>query len=117
MHAAPPEIRILQVLVGLVPEPVPNVLADEGGGEIPSRTVAVDHCGRAREQLCKSGMCCGFCLLRRLPGRDIAPRPYDFCWLAVGASDQMLLIVDPAIGAVLPPKPVLHRMLSILKEL
>jgi hypothetical protein len=36
--------------------------------------------------------------------------------LAVDVSDQMLLIVDPAIGAVLAAKAILHRVDSVLEE-
>src|ERR1700722_2277070 len=49
VHATPPEIGALQVLVGLVTEPVLDVLTDEGRREISRRPVAVDHGRRAHE--------------------------------------------------------------------
>src|SRR4029434_397545 len=51
MHAAPPERRIFEVLLRVVAEPVPDVLADERGREIPRCLVAVDHRGRAGQQV------------------------------------------------------------------
>ena len=55
-------------------------------------------------------------LLGRLACRDIAPRPDDLRRLAVGAPDQVLLVVDPAVGAVLAAEAVLHRVDPVLEE-
>ncbi len=56
MHAPAPEIRIFEIFPRLVTEPVPDVLADEGGREIARGPKAVDHGGRGREQLGKARM-------------------------------------------------------------
>jgi hypothetical protein len=43
VHATAPEIRIFEILLGLVTEPVLDVLADESRCEISRCLVAVDH--------------------------------------------------------------------------
>jgi hypothetical protein len=43
MHAAPPEICALQILVGLVAQHILHIVADERRTEIPGRLEAVDH--------------------------------------------------------------------------
>src|SRR6266478_4966170 len=51
VHAASPEIGVLQVLAGVIAEPVADVLTYERRREISRCPVAVDHRGRAGEQL------------------------------------------------------------------
>src|SRR5262249_56671242 len=50
------------------------------------------------------------------PRRDVAPGPDDLNRLTIDTADQMLFIVDPAIGTILPAKAVLHRMCSVLEQ-
>jgi hypothetical protein len=57
-----------------------------------------------------------FLLLCRLARRDVAPRPHDLKLFAVNAADQMLLVVHPAIGAVLVTKPILDSVNPIVEE-
>ena len=57
-----------------------------------------------------------FRLLCRLARGDVAPRSDDLQWLAVDASDKTLLVVHPAIGAILAAKAILHRVDPVLEE-
>ena len=58
----------------------------------------------------------GFLLLCCLARRDITPRPNDLQWFAVNVPDQTLLVVHPAIRAILAAKAILNRMGPILEE-
>ena len=50
-------------------------------------------------------------------GGDVAPGADHLDRLAVLVADQVLLVVDPAIGAVLAPEPVLDRVATLLEQL
>ena len=62
-------------------------------------------------------MCRGFCLLRRLARRDIAPRSDDLQWLSVDTSDQMLLVVHPTIGAIFATEAIFDCVHPVVEEL
>src|SRR5262249_44324957 len=51
MHAAPPEIWALQILVWLVAQQILYVVADECRPIIPARPKAIDHGGRGDEHM------------------------------------------------------------------
>ena len=55
-------------------------------------------------------------LFCRLALGDVAPRSHDLQGLAVGAADKMLLVIHPAIGAILAAKPIFHRVDPVLEE-
>ena len=88
MHAAPPEIGILQILLGLVAEPVPNVLADEGRPEVAGRLEAVDHRRCRDKQMHQTVLRRHQRLAELLAGRDVAPSPDDLERLAGRVAQQ-----------------------------
>lgn len=49
-------------------------------------------------------------LFRLLAGRDVAPGADDLDGSAVFVADEMLLVADPAVGAVLPAKAVFESV-------
>src|SRR5262245_6945435 len=116
MHAAAPEISVFQVFFRLVPQPVPNIFTNESGSKISSCLVAVDHSGRASQQLSHAGMKRRVGLLGGFAHRDVAPGPDDLQRLTVHTSDQTLSIVHPAIGAIAAAEAVLDRLNSVVKE-
>ena len=74
VDAAAPEIRVLEIVLRLVAEPLADVLADEGRREVPARPIAVDHRRGGREQVADA-------ILRRDEGfadllarADVVPR-------------------------------------------
>src|SRR4029077_7001657 len=58
----------------------------------------------------------GFLPFRQLARRDVAPRADDLLWFAVRASGQMLFVINPAIGAILTAKTILHRVCTVLEQ-
>src|SRR5690606_12936727 len=83
MHPLAPELGILEVFGGGVPEELGDVGADEGRRVIPARLVAVDHRGRAGEELRQARVGSLARQLRGLPRADVAPRADDLRRLAV----------------------------------
>ena len=103
MHATPPEIRVLQIFIGPVAQHVSDIGAHERGREITTRPEAVNHRRRSPEQQGKlRARGFPFCF-RFLARRDVAPRSNDLDRFAVTVVDDVLPVVDPAIGAVIPP--------------
>src|SRR5262249_60846973 len=96
MHAAPPEIRVLEVFVGLVTEPMSDVLANESRREISCRPIAVNHGGRAPEQTGKTSKCFGSLLFPDPSRPDVAPRPRDLPPVSVCGDHQAVLLRHPS---------------------
>ena len=116
MDAALPEIRALEVLLALVAEQVLDVLADEGRREIAGGLEAVDHRRRAGEQVLDALAGRGAASFGLLALGDVAPRADHLDRLAVLVADQALLVVDPAVGAVLLEEPVLDRVAALPEQ-
>ena len=112
-----PEIRALEVLLAVVAEQVLDVLADEGRGVVAARLEAVDHGRRAGEQVLDPGLGRRHRLLRPLALADVAPRADHLDRLAVLVPDQALLVVHPAVGAVLLEEPVLDGVAALPEQL
>ena len=117
MHPAPPEIRILQVFVGMVAKHVGDAVADEGRREIAARREAVDHGRRRTEQHRQPLMCCSVRLFGLFPRGDVGPGADDLRRLALVVAQHLLPVVDPAIGAVLAPHAVFNRAAIVLEGL
>ena len=107
MHAAPPEVRVLQILLRLVAEPVPDVLADEGRCEIARRLVAVDHRRCRRQEMHEAVLRGHQCLAQLLAGGDVAPGADHLGRLARRIAQHPQLVADPAEVAVLLAEAVL----------
>src|SRR5215208_5711351 len=101
MNAAPPEVRVLEILLGLVAEPVLDVLTDECRREVARRLVAVDHRRRARQQVHETVLRRDQGLAELLASGDVAPRSYYLDGIAPGLAEHLQLIADPAVAAVL----------------
>ena len=116
MHACPPEIRVLEILVGAVAQHMRDVGADEGRGEIAAGTEAINHRRCRAEQERESRACFlsrGFGLL---PLGDVGPRAGDLDRHALLVADNVLAIVHPEIGTVLAPDAILDRPLVALRQ-
>ena len=69
VHAGAPEVRLLQIVIGLVAQHALNIVADEGRRVIAARLEAVDHGRRAVQQQVEAGAGGVFGLLRPLCAR------------------------------------------------
>ena len=107
MHPAAPEIGVLQVFAWLVPEHGLDVLADEGRREIARRLVAVDDRRRGRQQAHEAVLRGDQGFAELLARRDVVPRADDLDRIARRIADQLQLVADPAIAAVLLAESVL----------
>src|SRR5262249_53926030 len=115
VHAVPPEIRIFQVLLRLVTEPIPDVLADEGRREIPRCLVAVDD-RRSRRQKASGAVLRwnqGFADL--LARRDVVPRAHHLDRIASRVTQQLQFVADPAVAAVLLAEAVFNAEVPLRK--
>src|SRR5437773_9888701 len=110
MHASSPEIWTFEVFLGIVPEQVLHVPADERRRVVVRCLEAVDHSRGPREQM-----------LNAIPGRrrwflgslalaDVAPRADHLGRLPLCVPAQSLRVAHPTIGAVLLAKSVLARL-------
>ncbi len=106
VHPLAPEIRRLEIFLRAVAEEALDVLADEGRREVAMGLEAVDDGRGAFKQAVESLPRVRFGLLGRFAGVDIAPRTHHLEGLAVGVSHEGLLVVHPAIRAVLAPEAV-----------
>src|SRR5262245_48264495 len=106
MDAAAPEIRAVEIVALLVAQPVLDVLADEGRPKVARCLEAVDHRRRGREELGQLGARRRFLLFGVLQLADVAPRTDHLQRFAAFIADEMLLVLDPAIGVILPSKAV-----------
>src|SRR5690348_2504757 len=106
MDARLPEIRALEVFLGLVAEELLDVAADEGRRVVARRLEAVDDRRRAREQAFDALPDGGRHFLCPLALADVAPRADHLRRLALLVPYQMLRVVHPAVGAVLPAEAV-----------
>src|SRR4029077_12843802 len=116
MHAVRPEIWVFEIFLRLVTKPISDVFADEGRLKASRRLIAVDHGWRALEQSRQTRIRLGFLFFRCLTRRDVTPRSNDLQWFTVDAPNQTLLVVHPAIRAILAAKAILHRVDPILEE-
>ena len=116
MDARAPEVGVLEIFVGAVAEQALDILADEGRGIVAACLEAVDDRGRAFEKQREAGLQGIFGLLSLLPRGDVAPRAHDLERVSLFVADHMLLIADPAIGAVLLPEAVFGGVLAVLEE-
>src|SRR5262249_45570030 len=114
MDATSPEVRTFEVFLGVIPEQVLHVPADESWGVVASCLEAIDHRRRAGEQMINAVPGRRRCLFRSLSIGDIAPRANHLCRLTLFIPDQSLRVVHPAVIAVLPEKPVLDRVATFL---
>ncbi len=88
VHAAPPEIRMFEILLRCVAEPVPDVLADKGRREVAACLEAVDHRRGAGQEVNEA-------LLRRPQGFS---KLLALCDVAPGA-DHFDRIARPGCGS------------------
>ena len=107
MHAAPPEIGVLQILLRLIAQPVLDVLADEGRREIPRRLVAVDHRRRRRQQASDPVLRGDQGFADLLARRDVVPRAHHLDRIACRVAQQLQLVADPTVAAILLAESVL----------
>ena len=101
MNGAPPEIRTFQVFPRLVAEHVLDVLTDEGRREIARGLVTVDHRRHRSEQVQQSVLGGDCHLAQLLAGRDVAPGPHHLERFAGRVTDEVQIVADPAVAAVL----------------
>jgi hypothetical protein len=103
-------------LVWLVAEHALDIVADEGRRVVSAGLEAVNHRRRAMEQEIEAGARGILGLLGLLARRDVAPGAYDLGGLAVIAAQQILLVADPDIVAVLPAEPVFGGVTAFLEQ-
>ena len=84
--------------------------------EVAARVETVDDRRRGREQADDTILRGDERLAELLARSDVAPRADHFQWFAVVVTDQALLVVHPAIGAILAAEAVLDSVDAILKE-
>ncbi len=116
MDPGAPEVGVLEIFVGAIAEQPLDVLADEGRRIIAARLEAVDHRRRAIEQERKP---LAGAVLGQLGGfarAYVAPRADDLGWLALIVTDEMLVVIHPAIGAVLAPEAVFDGVVAALEQ-
>src|SRR5581483_3126915 len=106
VDASAPEGWILQIFGGTIAKQPLDVLADEGRRVIVPGLERVDHRGRRLEQKRETPP-------RLVPGGfggfargDVAPGADDLLRLALLVVDEMLVVVHPAIGAVLAAEAI-----------
>ena len=116
MHAAPPEIRVFQVFLRLVTQPVPDVLADEGRREISRRLVAVDHRRCRRQQVHEAVLRGDQGLAELLARRDVVPRADHLDRIARRIAQQLQFVADPAIAAILLAEAVFDAEVALLEQ-
>jgi hypothetical protein len=116
MHAGAPEGRILEIFVRAIAEQALDVLADEGRRVIAARLEAVDHRWRAIEQERKpfAGPVLG--QFGGLARADVAPRAHHLRQRALLVTDEMLVVVHPAIGAVFAPEAIFDRVVALFEQ-
>ncbi len=117
MHARAPEVRVLQIFVGLVAEHALDVLADEGGRVGAACLEAVDYGGCAMQQEIEARPRGVLGLLGLLAGADVAPGADDLDRLTVVAAQQILLVAHPDVIAVALAEAVLRSVAALLEEL
>src|SRR5262249_42123903 len=110
MDAALPEIGTVEVLLAVVAEQVLDVLADEGGGIVARLLEDVGHGGGASELFL--ALLPPFLLrsCRPLALAHVARPARRSPQLPIRSADQVLLVVHPAVGAVLLEEPVFRRV-------
>src|SRR5260221_6404702 len=101
MHAAPPEIRVFEVFLRLVTQPVRDVLTDEGRRKIARRLVAVDHRWCTRQQVYETVLRGDQGFAKLLARRDVAPRTDHLDRIARRIAEHLQLVADPAVAAIL----------------
>ena len=77
---------------------------------------AVDDRRRAFEKQREAGLQGILGLLSLLPRGDVAPRADDLERVSLLVADHMLLVADPAIGAVLLPEAVFGGVLAVARK-
>ncbi len=117
MDARAPEVRILQILVGLVAQHPLDVVADEGRRIGAAGLEAVDHRRGAMKQQVEARPRRVLGLLGLLARGDIAPGADDLDRLAVVAAQQILLVADPDVIAVALAEAVLGGVSALLEQL
>src|SRR6476646_6198932 len=117
MDATSPEVRTFEIFLGIIPEQVLHVPADESRGVVAGCLEAVDHRRRTGEQMVNAIPSGRRCLFHSLALGDIAPRANHLRWLTLLIPNQSLRIVHPAVIAVLLEKPVLDRVAAFLEQL
>src|SRR5262249_9391666 len=104
---AAPEIRIFQVFLRLVAEPVLDVLADESRCEISRGLVAVDHRRRAGQQVHETLLRGDERFAELLARSYVAPCPDRLDRIPDRITDHLQLVADPAVAPVLLAEAVL----------
>src|SRR6266536_2526659 len=117
MHAGSPEIRTLKIFLGIVPEQVLHIPADERWRVVAARLEAVDYRRRSREQIFDAVPGRRRGCFRSLALADVAPRAYYLGRLTTFVPDQSLRVVDPAVSAVLLEESVLDGVVAPLEQL
>src|SRR5581483_3061151 len=112
-----PEVGVLEIFLRAVTEQPLDILADESRGVIVPGLERIDHRRRALEQgrQPRAGGVLG--LLGTLAVGHVAPRAHDLEGLAALVADEMLLVADPAILAVLLAEAVFRGVLALLEDL
>src|SRR5690349_7919423 len=116
MDAGAPELGIFQIFLRAITEQPLDVLADEGRGVVVLGLEGIDHRRRRLEQDREpvAGVILG--RLSRLARGNVAPRADDFGGLARLVADEVLIVVHPAIGAILAAEAIFDRLPVSLKE-
>jgi len=116
VYASSPEIRTFEVFLGFIPQEVLHVLAYECRCVVAACIEAVDHRWRLSEQILNAIPRRRRCFFCALAFANLAPRADHLGRSTLFVADQLLSVVYPAIGAVLPEKPVLGRMTAFLEQ-
>src|SRR5262249_14232597 len=111
-----PKIRTVEVFLTAVPEQLLNVLADERRRVVAGGLEAVDHRRRAGEQVLDARPGRGHFRLCSLALSDVAPRANHLHRLPFFVPNESLLVVDPAVAAVLLAELILDRMRTFLEQ-
>ena len=117
MDMRAPEIGMLQVFLRAVAEQPLDVLADESGRVVVLRLKAVDHRRRGLQQGVEPPACRVLALLGRLARADVAPRADHLERRAALVANEVLLVIDPAIGAILAAEAIFERLLTRIEQI
>src|SRR5690349_1830020 len=106
VHTVAPEVGAVEIIARLVAQPLLDVLTDEGRPKISRCLEAVNYRRRGREELCETRSRCRFLPLGILERTYVTPGTDHFERFALIVSDELLVVLDPAIGIVLPAKAI-----------
>src|SRR6266581_2960519 len=101
MDATFPEIGTVEVFLTIISEEILDVLAYERRGEIACSLIAVDHRRRGRQQTPDPVLRGDEGFADLLARRDIVPGADHLDWITLRVAQQLQLVADPAIAAIL----------------